>query len=219
MKTTIEKALFLIIIALALGTAAIWNAKEVQEDRFSDNLQTQKDSISFYKTKNGQIVAEKKYLEVTNKEIKDQLWIKDDSLKDILDKYRTVKGTTIIKTVTKFDTIYIKLQPENEQGKKPFFSQNKYYAIRGFVSDDLLAIDTLTIPNTQRAVWGQEKGFWKREYTFSVSNSNPHIKTTDLATQIVTERIKRFGLGVFGGVDITGNPTWGAGLTWDLIQF
>jgi len=193
-------------------------AKDVE--RFKSNTAVLREDLSFTKSKLGQEIAGKSALEVTLKELKQGYWIKDDSLTDITRKFKKIQSATIIKTVVEIDSIKIPYQnPTNEYFNQSWSKETPLFAISGISTNSFMQINTLRLFNTQRLVIGTEKGFFNNTLSVQVTNSNPHIKTTELLTQSVTIPNKRFGLGFFAGIDITGKPTVGVGISYSLFMF
>jgi len=193
-------------------------AKDVE--RFKTNAAVLREDLSFTKSKLGQEIAGKSALEVTLKELKEGYWIKDDSLTDITRKFKKIQSATIIKTVVEIDSIKIPYKnPANEYFNQSWSKETPLFAISGISTNSFMQINTLRLFNTQRLVIGTEKGFFNNTLSVQVTNSNPYIKTTELLTQSVTIPNKRFGLGFFAGIDITGKPTVGVGLNYSLFRF
>jgi len=189
-------------------------------DRFKTNAAVLKEDLSFTKSKLGQEIAGKSALEVTLKELKEGYWIKDDSLTDITMRFKKVQSATIIKTKYKVDTVTIVYDsPGKEYFKREWSKITPLFTITGVSTNAYTRIDSLTLLNTQRLVIGTEKGFFNNTLSVQVTNSNPYITTTELLTQSVTIANKRFGVGFFAGIDITGKPTVGVGLNYSLFRF
>jgi len=189
-------------------------------ERFKSNNAILKEDISFTKSKLGQEIAGKSALEVTLKELKGGYWVPDDSLIDISKGFKKVQSATIIETVVEIDSIEIPYQnPGNEYFKREWSKITPHFTITGVSTNAYTRIDSLTLLNTQRLVIGTEKGFFNNTLSVQVTNSNPYIKTTELLTQSVTIPNKRFGVGFFAGIDITGKPTVGVGVSYSLFRF
>jgi len=193
-------------------------AKDVE--RFKTNAAVLREDLSFTKSKLGQEIAGKSALEVTLKELKKGYWIKDDSLTDITRKFKKIQSATIIKTVVEIDSIKIPYKnPANEYFNQSWSKETPLFAISGISTNSFMQINTLRLFNTQRLVIGTQKGFFNNTLSVQVTNSNPYIKTTELLTQSVTIPNKRFGVGFFAGIDITGKPTFGVGVSYSLFRF
>jgi hypothetical protein len=183
--------------------------------RHQQNATALTDTVKYYRLLNKQIAAEKAALSVTQKELKKQLWIKDDSLKVLVKNYKKPMVVTKVEQKTKLDTIRIPFKKSDSS----FTKTTPYYSISGFISDDVISFDTFELNNTQRLVTGYKKGFFSHRLTTTITNSNPYVQTRDIATQVVEIKRKRFGLSVFAGMGILGKPAIGIGLTYDILQF
>ena len=189
-------------------------------ERFKSNNAILKEDISFTKSKLGQEIASKSALEVTLKELKGGYWVPDDSLIDISKGFKKIQSATIIKTKYKVDTVTIVYDsPGKEYFKRKWSKITPHFAITGVSTNAYTRIDSITLLNTQRLVIGTEKGFFNNKLSVQVTNSNPYITTTELLTQSVTIPNKRFGVGFFAGIDVTGNPTVGVGVSYSLFRF
>ena len=189
-------------------------------ERFKTNAAALKEDISFTKSKLGQEIAGKSALEVTLKELKQGYWIKDDSLTDITRRFKKIQSATIIKTVVKIDSFKIPYKnPGDEYFNQSWSKETPLFAISGISTNSFMQINTLRLFNTQRIVIGTEKGFFNNTLSVKVTNSNPYITTKDILTQSVTIPNKRFGVGFFAGIDVTGKPTVGVGLNYSLFRF
>jgi len=189
-------------------------------ERFKSNNAILKEDISFTKSKLGQEIAGKSALEVTLKELKEGYWIPDDSLIDVSKGFKKVQSATIIETVVEIDSIEIPYQnPGKEYFKREWSKITPHFTITGVSTNAYTRIDSITLLNTQRLVIGTEKGFFNNQLSVQVTNSNPYITTKELLTQSVAIPNKRFGVGFFAGIDVTGNPTVGVGVSYSLFRF
>ncbi len=215
--------LYGLIILLTFLYVKSCSDKVADKNRHQDNLKVLHQEIKVGKTKLGQVTASKDVLEVTHEELKKQLWVKDDSLQDLLKDFRKVKAAFVINTTVNLEPFTIPLSPADELGVRPFRKANQHYTFSGAVLPNSVRLDTLQLFNTQRLVLGTHKGFFNRTTTATITNSNPYIQTTDLSTQVVTERVKRFGIGVYAGYGLGTNftlaPQVGIGVSWDLLRF
>lgn len=208
------------IIIIALGGLAFYFW--YQGDLVNSNLRAKEAVLKESRLENGMLLSSIESFKVSQSEIENQLWIKDDSLKVMLDRFKSLVGTVSIKTITKVDTIKIPISPPSidEPNRRYFWRESPYYTLHGYQEDNFLRIDSLRIPNEQRIVIGKKKGFWNQQITVDVNNSNPLIVTDDIDSQIVVKNaVKRFGFGPFIGLDVTLRPTFGVGMSYDLFRF
>lgn len=192
-----------------------------QASRYESNKEILLDSIDSYKISNGQLVDSKRSLEVYSNELKDQVFIKDDSLKLMIDKFKKVKATVKIVTKTIIKDVVIPFDNPIETPFNRLFSlDDPNYNISGSVSNLGITIDKIYIPNTQRIVIGKRKtGFFKTRLEVSMTNSNSLLTVSDIESQVVTIKNKKFHVIVFAGVDYTFNPTFGVGVGYSLFSF
>jgi len=215
-----KNAIYILVVVLILFFLDCSNNAS-EKKRQQNNMEALNAELVISTSKLGQEVSSKSVLEVTLKELKDQYWIKDDSLQDLLRKYRKVNVAAIIKTETYIPSFQSDFETgiPGESFMRRWKKEDQWYSISGVVTNDFVRVDTLQMNNAQRLVIGTEKGFFNNTLTASVTNSNPYFKTTDLTTQVITQRNKRFGVGFFAGVDILGKPTFGVGLNYSLFRF
>lgn len=201
--------------------------KEVR-DNFESVQNFLDDTISYYRTETGNLVAEKQSLRGDKHVLEILLSKKIDSLgqlKLIVEKFRSVQGAGNITQVTRIDTVKIPYEvPVQVEFYRTWGKSDKYYSIFGTSTETGITIDSLSIPNTLSFAIGEKStGFWKSEYRIEAVNSNPFIKTTGLDAYSFSQRKKRLGLSIYAGVGISENfnfvPQIGFGVTFDLIRF
>ena len=191
-----------------------------EQSRVNGNLEVLGSLVETYELKNGQLVTEKGVLEVSVKDLKNEIYVKDDSLQLLIKKFKDPQVVYKIKTKIVLDTMEVIYKvPVPFEFERDLLLFDPYYTLTGKSNNLGVTITSLSIPNTQRIVTGVKKGLFRTELSTSVTNSNPYIQTTDIITQKQYVPIRRLGVGVFGGIDITGEPTIGVGVSWHLIEF
>lgn len=214
MKQYKNIAIIVLILVVAWLIREKINASQ-QQKRVEKNLVAQKDEILTYKLKNGQQVATIKSLQVSQNELKKQLWVKDDSLDLMVRKFKKVKAAVVVKTEVFIDSIPVPYEvPVLCEFHREFALNDPNYSLRGISTHLGITLKDLNISNTQRLVIGEKRNFFKTTITADVTNSNPLIQTTGITSQVTTVPIKRFGLSVFAGYDITLRPTVGVGVSY-----
>lgn len=218
-KNNIHWIFAILILSILLFKSDLRRKRETV--RYQDNISTLKDVVYTYKLKNGELASSKKALLVTNKELRKGIFIKDDSLKALLKKFKRVKAAVRIKTVVRIDTIEIPFDnPIETPFNRSFSLSDPNYKIIGKVSNFGITIDKIDIPNTQRLVIGKRKvGFFKTRLEVSMTNSNTYLRVDDIESQVVTIKNNKFHVIVFVGVDYTLNPTFGLGIGYSLWGF
>lgn len=211
-------ALIILIILCIIFVRSCEKSENIS--RLQNNVDILSKEVTYGKTKLKQVVAVKEALEVTNKELKEQFWIKDDSLKDITRRFNKIQSATIIKSDLRIDSVNIPfITPVDYVFSRPFNLSNPFYSIDGTATNTGLFINSIYANNTQRIVIGTTKGFFNNKLSVNITNSNPNIRTTDILSQSVIIPNKRFGLGPFVGIDYLGRPTFGVALNYSLIRF
>jgi len=151
------------------------------------------DSAKYYKGKNGTLIAYNKTLNVENEKQLKAVLSKYDTLSQILEKFKDIKSTTIIKeTITiKHDSILFEKKIPCDFEPFKVKRDSLYYTFRGTIGQDFFSIDTLSIPNQQSIVVGRKKvGFLKHEYRAEVINSNPLVNVTNIGSYAIKPKKK-----------------------------
>lgn len=209
----------ILILIIALITSRIGMKNE--SDRFQNNYDILESAIETYKLENDQLVYSKRQLEVTNSELESEIFIKNDSLIELVDQFKSVKSTVQIKIRTVIDSILIPFDnPITIPFKKDFFKEHENYLISGSVNNDGLELYDLSIPANITFVSGyKKKGFFNRELVLDMIIDNPLIEIQDIESQVVIEPIKRFGIGPYVGYDSSLKPSFGLSFHYSLIKF
>ena len=200
-----DNLIWIIIIAFMaflMITQGCNNKKEI--NRLERNYEIEKEGIQSELLKNGQELNTVRSKLLTEKELKEQA---SDSLKLVLKKYKDVKATVKIKTITKRDTLYIPFDSIIPYVfSRTFKHETEFSKITGLSTNEGVRIDTNESYNEQNIVFGDKKeGWFKTEQSVSITNSNPNVKTTGIQSSVITERKKRWVIGAGGVVDHRGN--------------
>lgn len=186
------------------------------------------DTIQYFQNELGQEVAEKLSFKGSKKQLERIINLKESEnsqLKVALKKWKKVASATKVKTVIEIKEIPIPFKDTIPfTFNRSFQKVDKFYSIFGNVNQSGLTFDRISIPNTQTIISGKKKvGFFKTEYRFEVTNSNPFIKTVQADSYNFVERNKRFGIGVIGGYGLSSglktNFFVGVGVSYNLIKF
>lgn len=181
MKTHIPY--IIIIVILSLFGFRQFNLKNQNEDRYELNYAAQLDSTKYYKNKSGEIVATKKSLLYTKKELS----IATKKNKRLQESVKGFKKTIAVLQSTQkveHDTIYVPFE-------KPIdcvFSRSiKYEDEKIVFSQTITNLGVLTPeirfkPNKQDIVFGwKSKGMFKKSIlTAEITNSNKAYENKDL---------------------------------------
>ena len=224
MKKTV---LIIVILGLTCLSFHLWNEKRTAQRTYTHNMEVLNDSLHTYENKLGLVVAEKKAFQGEKKELEQLIELQGKQLQEALKKSKPTTATKIV-TETKIDTVLVPFSNNFEFHKPtvnsdvfaPFYIKTEFYTIDGVVQDLGVLINSIRIPNEQSVVVGKKKiGFLKWEYRAEVTNSNPLITVTELASFTFKEPKKRFGVGAFAGMAIDGTPTVGVGVSYSFFSF
>jgi hypothetical protein len=170
----------------------------------NNELLNYSDSIKTYKSKNGELVEFNKALVInygTQLEEIDKLK-KDLDLKrvDVLVKY---------KSVFKYDTInhVFREQLPCEEFTDSFTVDSTHFKFDAVLSNKLLSLYNIEVPNEQNFVIGEKKNglFKENEYSVLVTNSNPNIKGESLKSYTFKPSPKWYNsVGFKGAVFVAG---------------
>lgn len=207
---------FILIASLLLNVFAFKSCSNYR-DLNNNNLIALSDSIHYYKTKTGELVANKRLLEGDLKTLK----IVNDSLYTVVRKDMNVKNpssvvyveTSIINqpkdTVWSTDTVL-----ENVNITKDFAFNNEYRSLEGnvFVADSTLGLHITKDQTNVDYILAIE------DNTVKIKSSNPYVKFNEIqGITIPKPKHKTWGFSVgpavFGGTDINGKFTYGAGVS------
>ena len=205
-----------LILLLVFITIFLLNRSCEKERHFDNTMTILNNKVQYHKTSKGQVVAEKQFLETTTRQIKKDL----DSLKEITRRYKKIKNATIIKQEVRIDTVVITYTDTIPYVFKRSFKLTKPdYIIGGKITHKALHIDSIIIPNVITVITGVKKGWDHDIITTEVVNSNPYINTINISTHSEKIKTRRFGLGIFMGVNVLGKASVGVGLTYNVIRF
>lgn len=187
-----------------------------QTHRHEINLRARDAEISSYRLSNGQLAVDKELLAVTVGELRDQVWIKDDSLKLLLRKLKDLSVAIRWKTRYVYDTLYLPFEtPVVGEFQRNFSKSDQWFFLSGRVTQNGVNVDKLSIPNTQRLVVSYKKG----KPLISVTNSNPFLRTEEITGQVIRVPEKRWVIGIGGNWNIYESPSAGFFMGYKLLEF
>ena len=216
---------FLVLIFSFVGHYS--NSLETM-DNLKNSINVLNDSVTYYTNALGQEVATKRALIGEKKVLNTVLLAKKEEnkrLTEALKGFKKVKTANLISTETKIEKVFIPYKDTVACVFDQDFSlQNKYFSIAGNSDQYGIKINSLLIPNKQTIVVGKKRtGFFRSEYKIEVTNSNPHIRVTELESYNFKESKKRIAIGVMAGYGISDEfrfkPFIGVGVSYSLIRF
>ena len=227
--TTLSKILPYVIITVLCFVIFRQCDSKNQSDNSQESVQEfLNDSITYYKNRLGQQVAEKRAIQGDKQALEILLSKQIDStgqLKSLVWKFRKVQSAGNITQATRIDTIEIPYEvPLPVHFTREFSKQTDYYSITGKANQNGVSLEKIEIPNTLSFAIGKKRtGFFNSEYRIEAVNSNPYIQTTGLDSYTLDVPEKRLGLSLYAGYGLSSNftfqPQIGIGLTYSLIRF
>ena len=208
--------IYIAIITALLFTLSI-SVRSCQENKqlYNNNITALVDSISHYKTKNGELVASKTLLEGDMSLLKKV----NSDLMDELNSMKVKNPEQVVKIVTKYvqipsDTVWvIDSINTNVNITKQFNFTNDYRSLMGNV---YLENNTLGLNINKDEVYAKYTLAIKDNKAY-ITTDNPHIKILDIqGITIPTPKTKRFYLGPsinFGYDPFKNKPTFNIGIS------
>ncbi len=151
------------------------------------------DSAKSYKGKYNEVVFNQS-LAFNNAQQLKNYFLGNDTLKDLLKKFKNINSLTIIKEkVYIHDTVAIQFENRIPCDFKPFKVKRDctYYHFAGTIYPTKFTIDSIIIPNKQNIVVGRKKiHLFKYEYRVEITNTNPHIITTNVGGYVINVKKK-----------------------------
>ena len=184
---------FIILVLIVLMFLLFFrNCKEQRE--LEKNLEATLSENTIFKNKIGTLTNESKVIELSNKQLKELIIKKNDTLKKLTDGFSKVKVITKFKTNTIIDTIKIVYKysiPCNFEinGKK----STELYSFKYKSTNKSFEIDSLNVPTELFVITGtKKKWFWgKNTLVTDVSTSNKYVHISENKSFVTSEK-KRF---------------------------
>jgi len=168
------------------------------------------DTTNQYKNEIGTITATKKVLQIEKKDLKELVYSKNDTLNTLRKEFSKVKAIVKIKTVTIIDSIpvpfEVRVPCDFERSGKHL---DKWLQFDYAVNQNGFNISDFTMKNKQTTITGFKRKWFlgKQTYTTDVTNTNPHIKITEVQTievvvpkRFYDTRLFNIGVGFLGGI-------------------
>lgn len=189
------------------------------KDHSKHNIEALSDSVSYYKTKHGNVVSEKKILLGDINLLKQT----NDSLYQVIKDMKLKQPDNIVYIETqvvneKRDTVW--LVSDDNVIYKDFDFSNEHRQLAGqvFKQDSLLGLNIHKDIVSANFTVAIENG---KAY---ISSNNPYLFVNDIyGIQLPKTKPKRWGIGPYIGVGITTDgkvrPNLGLGVQYNIIQF
>lgn len=221
-KETLKKYIHYIIIFLLSVTVIFSVGKCVSDTHYlqnqmEHNVKALSDSVKYYKTKTGEVVAQKeiligdiKLLELTNKELYDKI----NSME--VKKPQTVVQVNSTIDMGKKDTVFV--------GKDSIYNfdfSNEFRQLSG----NIKTYNNLVSLAIEKDIVNADYTLALKDGKVFLNSDNPYIKFNEIkGLTIATPKQKRWGIGPsisFGYDPINNKPSFNVGisLSYQLIKF
>lgn len=198
---------YLVIAVLIL----LLNRKCQDYDRVENLYLSESNKVELYKNKLGGMTATISALELSEKQLKETILQKNDSLKKLTSEFNKVKYVTIIKEVVRVDSVKVPLEVQipcefERLGK---YDTDSHFKFNYALNQTGFSLSNIEIPNEQTIITGLKRKwvFGKQTLHTDITNTNPYIHTKEIQTIVVPVEVEWynnkfvwFGLGAVGGV-------------------
>lgn len=212
MTTQIKRSVLSALFALfVLGGTFLYlyhrNSVKSQEiAQYEQNWMAAQDSVEHYRLKNGELLAERQSFVLSESELRSQLDMSKDEIKDLKKKLGSALAqVTKVQSEVRIDSIYIESTPTIvtvDTLSAPISFSDKWLALNGQVDYGSGKVRTnlynisMSAPLT---IGTAENG------KFFVSTSNPYLHITDI-TSVISEKVvpkhRRWSIGVSAGPSV-----------------
>lgn len=213
-------AIALLIFFLFRQCNATQEAKESKEN--VQNYLT--DSISYYKNKTGNKVAQIAALKGEKKSLEILLKNTSENLKELTEKFNEVDAAVEVVTVTEYDTIEIKYdEPIDFSFVRKWEKDLDNLFISGVSTNFGTTINNWRSTDSLSIVIGdRDLGLFSSEYRIEATNTNPNVNIIGLSAYTIetSEGILSIGGQVGYGLTRFGTSFYvGVGVGFDFIRF
>lgn len=226
-----------IVILLLIIAGFVWSLvkSHKEADTWEHNYHALQDSVHYYETKNGELLAYKDALILDKKELQEYLNMSRQEIKEL---EKALQGALAmagqIHTVIRYDTI--RMTDSIYLVNDTIFSKFKYEDLYTQIGGHTVITDSMTKSETTLDyidIYTKLKIGMTDNYKFYATSDNPHLNITNIESAVIDEDMfrqdrKKWGLSVYAGfganygiVDkkIDVGPSFGVALTYDLIQW
>lgn len=213
----------IVIVFVILCAIAVRSCQDARNDANNQrhNIEALNDSIHYWKTLSGQVVAEKKIL-IGDLDV---LRLTNDSLANQVEELKLKKPTSVV---------YIKSEVIREKHDTTWIKNDSLHNYHFDFSDKWRELSGDVIYNDSMINMTIDKDVVKLDYIIAVDNgkakitsSNPYIKMNEIqGLEIKESKKKRFHIGPYAGYGagihdnkVIVTPEIGIGLTYSLFGF
>lgn len=223
---TIKDFIYAVIILLLVGLCVTSIRKCSDNDvMYKNNIEALTDSISYYRSKDGNLVAMKTAFTAEAEELKKLNSDLYERIKSLDVKTKTITNTVYMRGETEFlpqDTVYIVSKDSIVNGVTRDFNFNDEW--RDLEGNIRYKDDTLGLNITRDVVRFDYTVAMDKNNKIHIKSNNPYVKYDEISGfQIPRERQKQWGIGPQIGAGITTDgkfrPYIGIGVQWSPIRF
>lgn len=183
---TKDRVYIAIIILLFIIFGVREGCNRMETNKLVNDIATYKTESSQYKTKLGLVVNTNEALVLqTQEQIKSMMAATNDTIKQWLSKFKSIKGGIVMKETTIIKEVQVPFETKIPCDFKPFKANKilKDYQFYSTIANTGLTIDSVKIPNEAKIVIGERKDKWyqSKKMVVDVNNSNPYIQTSNIA--------------------------------------
>jgi len=239
MKEFLKRHWKTIVIVILLSTIAgfVWGLvkSHKEADTWEHNYHALQDSVHYYETKNGELLAYKDALILDKKELQEYLNMSRQEIKELEKKLEGALAMAgQIHTVIRYDTI--RMTDSIYLVNDTIFSKFKYEDLYTQIGGHTVITDSMTKSETTLDyidIYAKLKIGMTDNYKFYATSDNPHLNITNIESAVIDEDMfrqdrKKWGLSVYAGfganygivnkkIDV--GPSLGVALTYDLVQW
>ena len=211
-------ALLVVVIILLLATHYHQRKAHKEDLKMIETIQ---DSVSHWKDEYGKEHAKTKVVESQNLDLFTKLESSNETVKELQKlvkeskKKKNLEVATVIKTVTRIDTLIVR-----DKDSSDFRIKDKYLDFVAKVKGD--SLDTkVELPSYLKLTHRYEsKNIFSKKYlVVDAVEENPHIKVEDVRSIRVPIKQKRWHVGPYVGVGHKFEVVLGVGLTYSILSF
>ena len=179
-------------------------------NKYDSEIDALNANVEYFKNKLGTETASKIVFQASNKQLKEMILMKDDSLRKLADEFSKIKSIVVVDTKIVIDSIRV-----------PFGIPIPcdFYKIGSYLTSDFkfdwkltekgFDLNDVVIPNEQTIITGFKRNWFlgRQILVTDVTNTNPLIETTNIQTTYVrvpkpfyNTRVFNISIGLIGGM-------------------
>lgn len=176
---------YIVIVILIL----LLNKQCKATENFTRFYHNEKQTVELYKNKLGTLTASVNASELSEKQLKELVLKKDDSLRLLAKEFHKVKYITQIKEVIKVDSVFVPYEFEIDCEFKRFgkYDTDSHFKFNYSLNQSGFSLSDIQIPNKQKIMTGTKRKWFLGKQTLhtDITNTNPYIQTQEIQTIIV----------------------------------